>query len=141
MAIQYHPKTGTIVICDYNTGFHPPEMTKRRLAMVVSPQFKRRNNLCTVVPFSTTEPVPIMPYHYLLYVNPTYPPPFNSPTQWVKADMLATVSFSRITLPHAGKGADGKRQYMKTIVTGHDFESIQRCILNAIGLNHLTQHV
>lgn len=141
MSLQYHPKTGTIVICDYNTGFVVPEMGKRRLALIVSPQFKKRNNLCTVVPFSTTPPNPIMPYHYLLNLNPTLPPPYNSPKQWVKADMLATVSFSRLNLPHSGKGADGKRQYIKKIITGHDFESIQRCILNAIGLNNLTQHI
>lgn len=141
MPLKYHPKTGTIVICDYNTGFVPPEMTKRRLAMVVSPQFKKRNNLCTIVPFSTTQPTQIMPYHYLLYLNPTLPPPYNSPTQWVKADMLATVSFKRLSLPFTGKGTNGKRQYIKTIITGHDFKSIQKCMLNAIGLNPLTQHL
>ncbi len=141
MPLKYHPKTGTIVICDYNTGFTSPEMTKRRLAVVISPQFKRRNNLCTVVPFSTTPPNPIMPYHYLLHLNPTLPPPYNSTEQWVKADMLATVSFQRLSLPFSGKGADGKRQYIKKVLTGHDFKSIQRCMLNAVGLNSLTQHV
>ena len=141
MALRYHPKTGTIVICDYNTGFLPPEMTKRRLAVVISPQFKRRNNLCTVIPFSTTPPDTIMPYHYLLHLNPTLPPPYNSTEQWVKADMLATVSFNRLSLPFSGKGVDGKRQYIKKILKGHDFESIQRCMLNAVGLNRLTQHV
>ena len=109
MALRYHPKTGTIVVCDYNTGFIAAEMTKRRLAMVVSPQFKRRNNLCTVVPFSTTSPRPVMPYHYLLHLNPTLPPPYNTTEQWVKADMLATVSFNRLNFPHSGKGANGKR--------------------------------
>lgn len=141
MTLKFHPKTGTIVICDYNTGFYPPEMTKRRLAIVVSPQFKRRNNLCTVIPFSTTPPNPIMPYHYLLHLNPSLPPPYNSAEQWVKADMLATVSFKRLTFPFSGKGVDGKRQYIKMVIKGHDFESIQRCILNAIGLNNLTQHI
>lgn len=141
MSLKFHPKTGTIVICDYKSGFKPPEMTKRRLAMVVSPQFKRRNNLCTVVPFSTTPPDPVMPYHYLLCLESTLPPPYNSKEQWVKADMLATVSFERLTLPFSGKGKDGKRQYIKYVISGHDFESIQRCILNAIGLNRLTQHI
>lgn len=140
MALKYHPETGTIVICDY-TGFTPPEMTKRRLAVIVSPQFKRRNNLCTVVPFSTTPPKPIMPYHYHLSLNPTLPPPYNSPMQWVKADMFATVSFSRLTLPFDGKGVGGKRLYIKRVICEHDFKSIQRCILHAIGLNGLTLHI
>ncbi|CAB1065863.1 hypothetical protein D1BOALGB6SA_10662 [Olavius sp. associated proteobacterium Delta 1] len=141
MALKYHPKTGTIVVCDYNTGFKPPEMVKRRLSIVVSPQFKKRNSLCTIVPFSTTVPNPVMPYHYLLELNPTLPPPYNSKDQWVKADMIATVSFDRLTLPFSGKGADGKRQYVKMVISGNEFESIQKCILNAIGLNKLTQHI
>ncbi len=64
-----------------------------------------------------------------------------SKEHWVKADMLATVSFKRLTLPFSGKGADGKRQYIKMVISGHDFESIQKCILNAIGLNNLTQYI
>lgn len=138
MPLKYHPKTGTIVICDYNTGFNPPEMTKRRPSIIVSPQFKKRNNLCTVVPFSTKIPNPIMPYHYLLRLNPTLPPPYNSADQWVKADMIATVSFNRLTMPFYGKGTNGKRQYIKYVVTGSDFGEIQKCVLNAIGLNDLT---
>jgi uncharacterized protein YifN (PemK superfamily) len=82
-----------------------------------------------------------MPYHYLLHLNPTLPPPYNSPEQWVKADMLATVSFGRLSLPFSGKGVDGKRQYIKMVVHGHDFESIQKCMLNAIGLNNLTSFI
>ncbi|MCA1795132.1 MAG: type II toxin-antitoxin system PemK/MazF family toxin [Desulfotignum sp.] len=141
MPLKFHPKTGTIVICDYNTGFSPPEMVKRRPAIVMSPQFKRRDGLCTIVPFSTTPPDPIMPYHYLLALNPTLPPPYNCSQQWVKGDMLATVSFKRLSLPHSGKGANGKRQYIKIVIKGEEFKSIQRCILNAIGLNSLTQHI
>ena len=141
MPLKFHPKTGTIVICDYNTGFISPEMTKRRLAMIISPQFKKRNNLCTIVPFSTTPPKVTMPYHYLLRLNPTLPPPYNSPEQWVKADMLATVSFRRLSLPFSGKGMDGKRQYIKRVIQGYDFESIQKCMLSAIGLNSLTTYI
>jgi len=141
MALKYHPRTGTIVICDYNSGFVPPEMIKRRPAIVVSPQFKKRDGLCTIIPFSTTPPEPIMPYHYLLRLNPTLPPPYNKSEQWVKADMLATVSFKRLTLPFEGKGTCGKRQYIKIVIHGYDFKSIQRCILNALGLNALTHHI
>jgi hypothetical protein len=28
MPLTFHPKPGTIVICDYSTGFRPPEMVK-----------------------------------------------------------------------------------------------------------------
>lgn len=82
-----------------------------------------------------------MPYHYCLNLNPTLPPPYNSQEQWVKADMIATVSFSRLSLPFLGKGIDGKRQYIKRVIDKQDFKAIQKCILNAIGLDKLTSYI
>jgi mRNA interferase MazF len=109
MAIPFHPQLGTIVICDFR-GFVVPEMVKRRPAIVISPNFKQREQLCTIVPLSTTPPNPIMPYHYELTLSdPLLPPPYNSRIQWVKADMFATVSFNRLFIPCAGKDKKGKR--------------------------------
>lgn len=54
MSLRFPPKLGTIVICDYSTGFCPPEMVKHRLAIVVSPRLPHRDGLCTVVPLSAT---------------------------------------------------------------------------------------
>lgn len=141
MSLKFHPKTGSIVICDYGTGFKPPEMVKRRPAIVISPQLKSRNGLCTVVPLSTTKPMPVMPYHYLLRLNPTLPPPYNAEEQWVKGDMIATVGFHRLRLPFSGKAGDGKRAYIKRVIIGDDFRNIQKCVLNAIGLNRLTSGI
>ena len=52
-----------LLYCDFSTGFQPPEMVKRRPVVLISP---RRKNaaLCTVVPLSTKEPVPIEDYHH-----------------------------------------------------------------------------
>jgi uncharacterized protein YifN (PemK superfamily) len=55
MAIHFHPQRGTIVVCDFR-GFEAPEMQKRRPVVVVSPRLRHRDNLCTVVPLSTTAP-------------------------------------------------------------------------------------
>jgi mRNA interferase MazF len=30
MPLKFHPEPGTILICDYTTGFIAPEMVKRR---------------------------------------------------------------------------------------------------------------
>jgi uncharacterized protein YifN (PemK superfamily) len=59
MPLTYHPETGTILICDYNLGggFIEPEMVKRRPVVVISPRFRHRDWLCTVVPLSTTHQV------------------------------------------------------------------------------------
>ncbi|HAR51864.1 MAG TPA: hypothetical protein DCS45_08320 [Roseovarius nubinhibens] len=37
MAINYHPKRGTIVCANFDQGFKVPEMVKRRLCVVISP--------------------------------------------------------------------------------------------------------
>ncbi|WP_374327294.1 type II toxin-antitoxin system PemK/MazF family toxin [Azonexus sp.] len=140
MAIQFHPEQGTIVICDFN-GFVPPEMVKRRPAVVVSPRLRKRTGLCTVVPLSTTPPEPICPYHFKLHVAPTLAPPYDAPFHWVKADMLYTVAFSRLHLPFNGKDALGKRNYDVRVLDEADLLKIQDCMLHALGLMRLTSYL
>ena len=140
MPLKFHPKTGTIVIYDFR-GFIAPEMVKRRPAIVVSPKFRRRADLCTIVPFSTKEPTPLMPYHYRLQLDTPLPHPYASPTQWVKGDMLCTVSFNRLSLPYVRKGEYGKRIYEVRVIEGTDFIEIKKCVLNALGMTGLISHL
>lgn len=74
MSLSYHPQTGTIVICDFH-GFIEPEMSKRRPVIVVSPRYRNSYKLCTIVPLSTTEPNPIMEYHYKIRFHHPLPVP------------------------------------------------------------------
>lgn len=92
MPLNFHPNPGTIVICDYSTGFVPPEMVKARPVVVLSPR-RRTGQLVTVVPLSSTEPFPLEPWHVLL--SPKAYPPARGP-MWVKADMIATVALTRL---------------------------------------------
>lgn len=140
MAIQFHPEQGTIVICDF-TGFVPPEMVKRRPAVVVSPRLRKRSGLCTVVPLSTTPPDPICPYHFKLHVTPVLPAPYNAAFHWVKADMLYTVAFSRLHLPFDGKDASGKRNYDVRVIDPADLLKIQEAVLHGLGLPRLTSYL
>lgn len=117
MGIPFHPQTGTIVICDYKSGFIVPEMVKRRPAIIISPRFRNRDCLCTVVPLSTTPPIPVMPYNYRIRVSPALPSPYDSEFHWVKADMISTVCLKRLFLPHRGKNAQGKRNYITQITS------------------------
>ena len=133
MSIQYHPETGTILICDFS-GFVPPEMVKRRPVIVVSPRFREREKLCTVVPLSTTAPNKIAPYHFQLYLNPPLPPPYDSGIHWVKADMLYTVSFTRLYMPFFGKDASGRRQYDIRVVEPYDLTKIKEWVRYGLGL-------
>jgi mRNA interferase MazF len=48
MGLLIHPRPGTIVRVDLNDGFRPPEMIKRRPAIVLSPEIAGRD-LCTVL--------------------------------------------------------------------------------------------
>jgi mRNA interferase MazF len=140
MALWRHPEIGTIVICDFH-GFIKPEMVKRRLAVIVSPRFRKRYGLCTIVPMSTTPPDPIMPYHYELKIDEPFPPPYDSPIQWVKGDMFATVSFKRLSLPCKGKNRSGKREYIVKIIEDVDLRNIRACLLHALDFSHLTKHL
>jgi mRNA interferase MazF len=141
MALRYHPDIGTVVICDF-CGFVAPEMVKRRPVVIISPNFKKRIGLCTIVPLSLTEPNPIMSYHCKLTLDKRLPPPYDSSaTSWVKGDLLATVSFTRLFLPYAGKDIRGNRKYVLNVVKDSDLKNIRACILNAVALCHLTKHL
>lgn len=129
MALKYHPAQGTILMCDYRSGFIPPEMVKSRPCIVVSPRLRQRNNLCSVVPLSTTPPDPILDHHCQISLDRPLPAPFNSPTMWVKCDMLATVSFDRLDLIQVAK-----RTYITPRVTADELEMIQLGMLHALGL-------
>ncbi len=92
MPLMYAPKPGTIVICDYATGFKPPEMVKARPVVIVSPR-RRTSNLFTVVPLSSVAPQPIEPWHVLM-PSSAYPPA--AVPLWAKCDMVNTVSRDRL---------------------------------------------
>lgn len=140
MAINYHPEQGTILACDFR-GSESPEMTKKRPVVVVSPRFRTRGDLCTVVPLSTSEPRPVTPYHFRLRTAPPLPAPYLEEYHWVKADMLCTVSFSRLFLLSPGKDDRGTRIYDARLISEHDLRAIQAAVLHGIGLGRLTEHL
>jgi mRNA interferase MazF len=136
MAIRFHPEIGAVVICDF-TSFVSPEMTKRRPAIDISPRFRERAELCTVVPLSTTPPPVVMPYHHKLFIAPVLPTPYDHEFHWVKADMVYSVSFARLYLFHK-KDEQGKRIYDVRTIGNSDLVAIQKCVLHGIGLTALT---
>ena len=127
MAIQYAPRSGTILLCDF-TGIEP-EMVKRRPVVLLS---SVSQGLCLVVPLSTTPPQKIMPWHYLLRLQEPLPGNFTVMECWAKCDMLAAVSFSRLNLLFKGKDKNGKRIYHVTTITEADLEAIKIGIWSAV---------
>lgn len=140
MPLTFHPKPGMVLICDFTTGFKPPEMVKRRPVVVISPRPRRKTQLCIVVPLSTTPPVPVEGCHHRL--DPaSLPGPLSTTPTWAKCDMLATVSLDRLDRVKLGRDAEGKRLYSTQSVSAADFKTIQHSVLHALGFQQLTKIV
>jgi len=124
MAITFHPKRGTVLICDFS-GFRPPEMVKRRHVVVVSPRYRRHTGLCLVVPFSTVPPHEIEPHHHEI-PGGKYDFFDAAKSTWAKADMLTCVSFERLDrLLLYGR-------YAAPELKADDLTAIQRCVAHAL---------
>lgn len=141
MPIRYHPKKGSIIRCDYSTGFTEPEMVKRRPVLVLSPDIQKRPQLCTVVALSTTPPDHIMPYHMEITLPQYLPRPYHhTKTMWVKGDMINTVAFHRLELLRYEKN-QGKRTYYLHALSAKELDDVYACVLRGLGLSCLTKHL
>lgn len=141
MSITSHPTRGSIVTVDYSSGFKKPEMVKKRLAIVLSPNIAARPQLCTVVPLSLTPPDPEMPYHQLIEIPFPLPKKWGNAPRWIKGDMMGHVGFHRVDLLRLGKDCYGKRQYQTQPLPPAIFKLAQRCVLHGLGMSSLTKHL
>ena len=133
MTLSTHPVPGTILRVDLSQGFVPPEMVKRRPAIVLSPPIRGRQRLCTIVPLSTKVPTSIEPHHLKLTLNPPLPAPYDNPEMWVKGDMVLTVAFHRLRLLFAGH-EQGQRVYDIRVLDAATMENVKNCVRAGIGL-------
>lgn len=141
MAITYHPAPGAILVCDYSTGFKEPEMVKRRLCVVITPRLRSREGLCSVVPLSTTAPVPAENFHFEVHFPRELPRPWEGANKWAKCDMIATVGHQRLSPIGVGRDANGKRKYIYPFVTPDQLKEIRRAVLCGLSLSALTIHL
>lgn len=132
MSLLFHPKPGNVLMCDFNTGFKPPEMVKVRPVVVISPR-RRSVELCTVVPLSTTAPNPVEAFHWEMAAQ-SLPGPFATNRTWAKCDMLATVGLGRLDRVRIGKDSNGNRIYTTHQVTAADLEGILKAVMVALGI-------
>ena len=93
--LKFQPKPGSVIYCDY-AGFIAPEMVKKRPVIVVS-KHKQNSKLITIVPISTTEPIPIHDYHLQMEAS-FCAIHLNGKKCWVKCDMINVVSLDRLKL-------------------------------------------
>ena len=141
MAIREHPKIGTVLMCDYNTGFVAPEMVKRRPVVVISPRIAARPGLCTIVPLSTTPPNPVMAYHCQIELPEQLPDWFDRNGVWVKGDMVSAVGLNRLDFIRLPKSTLGTRQYCFATLSGDSIRKIRSAVLAGLGLAHLTKNL
>ncbi|MFP5348836.1 MAG: type II toxin-antitoxin system PemK/MazF family toxin [Gammaproteobacteria bacterium] len=132
MPITFHPDPGTLLVCDFSTGFQPPEMVKKRPIVVISPRRRVGSGICTVVPISTTSPHNPQPYHHQL--NPaSVPQQWRGVAQWAKCDMVTTVGHNRLELIRI-KNFGQNRQYVSYRITDDDLKAILAAVGVALGI-------
>ena len=86
-------------------------MVKRRLAVVISPSISQRKGMITVVPLSTTEPIPHMNFYCEIEISFKLPAYWGHRRRWIKGDMINAVGFHRVDLLSLGKDLTGKRNH------------------------------
>lgn len=134
MTLPFHPHPATLLICDFDTGFRPPEIVKKRPVVVVSPRRRRGSGLCTVVPLSSTPPEVVEDFHHRMSMDSLVGKLRRKET-WAKCDLLYTVSLERLDRVLVGKNQDGRRQYRAPRVTPDDFAAILQGVKAGLGLD------
>ena len=126
MSITFHPKAGAVLVCDFR-GYIEPEIIKTRPVVVISPNHMRRPGLVAVIPLSTTAPLHMEAYHYLLHGNPV--PGSDAKVVWAKCDLVATVSIERLDRKKVGRG-----RYAVGHVSMEQVRAMRRCAAISLGL-------
>lgn len=123
MAIQFHPRAGMVLICNFSTGFEPPEMVKIRRVIVVSKGDHNKHGVCTVVPFSTTPPTQLQPFH-VEFPPKRYPFLHSEVSCWAKCNMINTVAMRRLDRIRVGG------EYQSPSLNKEDLSRIYDAILS-----------
>jgi len=118
---------------DLSEGFKPPEMVKRRPAIILSPPIPGRNNLCAIVPLSTSAPRTVMAHHMQIHFDPCLPAPYDEPDMWVKGDIVLTVAFHRLRFLFS-RHACGHRVYDARVLESGTFGNVRACVRAGLGL-------
>lgn len=139
MAIIHNPQKGHILMCDFSQGFRAPEMIKERPVVVF--RGNARSKLVTIIPLSTREPEIKQAWHML--VSKMELPNigmFNHKDSWLKADMVYTVGWHRLSLIQIGR-KNGKRQYYHGRLSLPNMKELDKCVIHGIGLGRLEKYV
>ncbi len=133
MKLPFHPRPGDILICDYSMGgFRSPEMTKKRLSVVISPKLKRRDDLASVIPLSTSAPEPVETWHVRVDISP--PDPWGDIPRWGKCDMIATVGYDRLMRPYYRHPVSNARLFWQHTLSADKIVELRVAVATALGI-------
>ena len=132
MGLSYYPRPGEILLCRFDASATPPEMTKTRPVVVAGPRLRRRANLVTIVPLSTTTPEPAEAYHCRIELESLLPAPFDAKVAWAKCDMVQSVALARLDRFKVRRRAHA-RTWMTGRVSDAQLAAIRRSILAGLG--------
>src|SRR5215813_7953311 len=128
MPITFVPHPGEVLMCDFSTGFKPPEMVKVRRVVVLSPRNRARfPSTYIVVPVSKSPPCPPEGCHCEFKPRSYH---FFDPVEsvWAKADMVVTVAAHRLERMRING------RFMSVRVKEADVLRLRKAVLYALGM-------
>jgi uncharacterized protein YifN (PemK superfamily) len=128
MALSFIPDAGDVLMCDFTTGFIPPEMTKLRKVIVLSPRARDHfPDTYIVAPVSKTPPASTRETHCEFKAR-SYDFFDSIEPVWAKADMLACVSKHRLDRVRFNG------QYQRCRIRPTDLHRVRNATIHALGL-------
>jgi uncharacterized protein YifN (PemK superfamily) len=123
--INFVPERGHILLCDFDMACVPPEMSKKRRVVVVSPRSHNRARRCVVVPFSATAPYEMtmayVPFGANLYRSLSVP-------TWAICNAISHVSFDRLDRIRI------KRDFLSERLSAEDMGRVVAGLQHALGM-------
>jgi uncharacterized protein YifN (PemK superfamily) len=122
--LQFHPRKGDILICDFD-GNIVPEIVKKRPVVVLRDKLPYRSALVFVVPLSSTAPEHDVPYSFQLSKNYLS---LDETPQYAKCDLVCSVSLARLD-----RIKIGYRRYVSPRMDPADFLRVVAGVKSALG--------
>ena len=130
MTIQFYPRSGQILVCDFK-DFQAPEMIKIRPVIVVSPRLPYRSEIVTIVPISTSPPRHTLKFVVQLSKN-CHPNEDDEKPCWAKCDMIMNIGLWRLNSFKVGR-----RKWLTPVASKKDLNHVRAGVLHGLGMGHL----
>jgi mRNA interferase MazF len=128
MPITFVPHPGEVLMCDFSTGFKPPEMVKVRRVVVLSPRNRVRfPGTFIVVPISKTTPCPPEGCH-CEFKPRAYEFFDRVESVWAKADMVVNVAAHRLERLRING------RFTSVRIRENDLLRVRKAVLHALGM-------